>query len=539
MASAMPVFVVILVGVVAWGVGGYAPWAMLVLQVTSVALAGWLIAGVVFGTPSGERERNVAIARSLRRRRGWLGLGAGNVDVEILAPDDDPDVDDARSHEPARARGSGIFFLGGYPFRRTGVGFIVLALTLWMVLSLLPLAASWLGVVSPTALSFRNEIAALTAREPVTSAPWSVTPFLSYQDILLWIAYLSLFWVSYHIAASSRGMRRLTTGLFAVGIASGAYGLVQWLTIAGGSLGEGPPAGGLMATGSFGNRNHYAFFQEMVLLVSLGWVLGHWNDTARWAGDRIARQEARARTILVLVGVACIALSLLFSLSRSGISFAAAGGAAFLLMYRTGAATRPLRKVVPVLAALGLCLLASAWWFGLDPVVSRFELVPQDLRIDEDTRVTVWRDSLGAVEDFWLTGSGLSSFQYVYPIYRSFGGRRFYSWAHNDYLQIAIELGLPGLVLTGIIIAWIVRRAHRIRTELRDRPTWDHLHAGYCAAALTIALHSFTDFGLHLPANAALFSVVVGVVTGLSPDRASRRRGRVRKKKLRRSAPLG
>ena len=64
-------------------------------------------------------------------------------------------------------------------------------------------------------------------------------------------------------------------------------------------------------------------------------------------------------------------------------------------------------------------------------------------------------------------------------------------------------------------MAAVAYRSWRVRQTLEDRPALLHLHAGYLAALVALALHSFTDFGLHLAANAALLSVIVGVSVGL------------------------
>jgi O-antigen ligase len=159
-----------------------------------------------------------------------------------------------------------------------------------------------------------------------------------------------------------------------------------------------------------------------------------------------------------------------------------------------------------------------AIWIGIDPVVSRFELVPEEWEAEQG-RSQVWMDSLEAAGDYWLTGSGLSSFRYVYPGYRSFGGRVFYSWAHNDYLQALIELGVPGFLLILWIMAGVWNGARHVRHRLSGNLPLLHLHAGYCAAAVAVALHSFTDFGLHLAANGALLAVIVGVVLGMGGGR--------------------
>ena len=500
-----PFAVAALVAVTAWGVGGYEPWASLFLELGALLLGGWLFASVLFRTSREDRQRFLAVRRSQKK---------GTTEVEILEPSSS-----ISTSVPYRDP----FYWMGYPFRRNGIGFLLVLATLWVALSLVPLPAAALALLSPNALAVWSEAEALLGRE-LAFAPWSVTPYLTFQDLLLWIAFVLVFVVAHHTVASRRGVRRLTVCLVLLGVASGAYGLVQWLTV----LGGGGASEGFQASGSFGNRNHYAFFQEMLLLVGLGWLSMRWHEGPRRAADRAEAQEAKARASLVGLGVALIGLSLLFSLSRSGIAFAAAGGAFFLFLTRRARGT--------FLAVAG-GLLAAALWIGIGPVVSRFEVIPDELS-GEAGRTTVWRDSLGALGDFWLTGSGASSFQYVYPMYRSFGGRRFYSWAHNDYLQVGIELGLPGLALVAALLFSIVRRARTVRRDLLESgSSLAQLHAGYCAAALAVAFHSFTDFGLHLPANAALFGVILAAVTGMAPSASARKPPGEKRALLRRTPP--
>ena len=491
MLGALPFALVALVGVVAWGVGGYAPWAALALELGAFALFAWLTGAVLLATTAEARARYLSLAKRQGRQ---------SEDVEILTP----------SRSSAEGPFREPYYVLGFPFRRMGAVVWLGLLTVWAAGSLVPIPPSLLSVVSPRAFALRGEAASLTGAT-LGWTPTSVTPFLTSQDLLLWVAYALLFVVTYHVSDSPKAVRRLSLSLLFLGAASGVFGLVQWLT----ALANGGSEG-LMATGSFGNRNHYAYFQEMLALVAAGWLAYSWDRAGRGSRDRRAAQEAKARAALLGLALAATGLGLVFSLSRSGIVCAVVGLGAFVLFSRERGSTSHRRPLV-----LALALAAALLWIGIDPVVERFQLVGSDIT-DDEGRAAVWRDSLAALPDFWLTGSGLSSFSYVYPIYRSFGGRRFYSWAHNDYLQLGIELGFPGILLALALIAWMVRRAHRARERLGRDPALLKLQAGYLGALLAVSLHSFTDFGLHLPANAALLAVIAGVATGMSPSRRKR-----------------
>lgn len=85
-----------------------------------------------------------------------------------------------------------------------------------------------------------------------------------------------------------------------------------------------------------------------------------------------------------------------------------------------------------------------------------------------DTRTVIWGRAVWALQDFPLTGVGLGAFRRVvpvlYPLYDQVEDRDV-THAHNQFLQVALDVGVPGLVayialLVGCgTVAWTVYRA--------------------------------------------------------------------------------
>jgi O-antigen ligase len=405
-------------------------------------------------------------------------------------------------------------FLLGLPIRRTGLLAPLALLTLWIALSLVPLSRPLLSSLSPEAASLRADVERLLDSAP-SAAPWSLAPYPSLRGLWIWLAVLGLFYASLRSVRSREGVLRLGFGLVLLGAASGVLGVAGFFTDLRTAHGQASEA--LRATGSFGNPNHYAAFQSMLLLSSLGYFA--WLRERGQKGPRgRARDRANEGGLAGIAGLAILllALGLLLSLSRSGIAFAVA--AIFVFVQLTGGASRAgsRRASRRALLALALAIAGVALWIGVEPLVGRFTGIGDEWDM-EATRIQVWRDSAPAALDYWLTGSGLSSFRYVGARYRSFGGRIFYSWAHNDYLQLGIELGLPGLLLLSWFSIAVVRAARRVRSDLEPDVPLRALHAGFTCAVVALSLHSLTDFSLHLPANLALFAVLLGAVVGTDP----------------------
>ena len=95
------------------------------------------------------------------------------------------------------------------------------------------------------------------------------------------------------------------------------------------------------------------------------------------------------------------------------------------------------------------------------------------------------------------------------------GAARFYAYAHNEYAQVAADLGLVGLALLAVLLAALGRLLWRSRPTQGTRRPW----AGVVAAAVAFAVHGGLDFVWHLPAVVLAVTVLAGtVVPSPTPD---------------------
>ncbi len=87
-------------------------------------------------------------------------------------------------------------------------------------------------------------------------------------------------------------------------------------------------------------------------------------------------------------------------------------------------------------------------WLGLDPVLNRLSNLSPGARYD------VYLDTINMAKDFPVYGTGMGTFQYIYPGYKTLQSQLYYDHAHNDYLELISDSGLVGfvIVLSGVIM---------------------------------------------------------------------------------------
>jgi len=267
------------------------------------------------------------------------------------------------------------------------------------------------------------------------------------------------------------------------------------------------------ATGTYINRNHYAGFLEMIVPFSLAWVFYEYAKfrDARASGINFRNWIAKSaiqRLVLSLAVSVVLSVALVFSRSRMGILAAASS---MLIIFALVVISRFHGRMGSFLAAtfivLSICLAA---WIGPGPIVSRFQTVNEEYSLGGQSRLSMWRDALPLIKQHPWLGTGLGTFPIAYTSGQTAFLSQFVNHAHNDYLELAADLGIPAaLVLFGSIL-FILGRA--IRSFLTGERDFDRIVALGCVGSIVaILLHSFADFNLYIPANALLFSAILGL----------------------------
>jgi O-antigen ligase len=138
-----------------------------------------------------------------------------------------------------------------------------------------------------------------------------------------------------------------------------------------------------------------------------------------------------------------------------------------------------------LVAASGIALLVEAPG-PIDEALERFEA-------QDDPRRYIWDDASYSARRYWPMGAGMGTFDEVFQVDESLENLSYRTAgrAHNDYLELAIEAGIPGLALAGLWLALIGWLSWRARLSSQRWMAW----AG-SSFLLAIALQSITDYPL-------------------------------------------
>jgi len=206
--------------------------------------------------------------------------------------------------------------------------------------------------------------------------------------------------------------------------------------------------------------------------------------------------------------------------SRAGLA-AGVVGAALLLVLRW---PRVALRVAPILIVAGAALAWRVNWAQAGDALLAAGTVG-----GLDVRMEIWSRALYIAQDFAFTGLGFGCFEPVvelmYPLFLVRAGTT--THAHNLFLQVAVDLGLPGLVaylsLLGLT-GYMLLRASRATTATPGAQTLGTMSRACLAAGLGMLLHGLLDSAAWGNKGAAIPWVVLALAVPLF-ERAVFRQG--------------
>ncbi len=341
----------------------------------------------------------------------------------------------------------------------------------------------------------------------------SFEPYATHTHFLILLTCFIAFYFAQVVSQDRRRRQFLIGALVALGTFEAFYGLVQYLSgwqqifayVKKFDLEE--------ATGTYINRNHYAGFLEMILPFSLAFVFYEYAKLRGDHGSKVSigslmAKSAAQRLIWALAVSVVLCAALIFSRSRMGILAAATS---VLVIFALVAISRFHRRTGSLLAAAFIILSSClAVWIGPGPIVSRFQTVNEEYSLGSQSRISMWRDALPLIKHHPWLGTGLGTFPIAYTGGQTAFLGQFVNHGHNDYLELAADLGIPAaLILFGSVLFILARS---IRSFLSGERDFERIVALGCVGSIVaILLHSFADFNLYIPANALLFSTILGL----------------------------
>jgi len=259
---------------------------------------------------------------------------------------------------------------------------------------------------------------------------------------------------------------------------------------------------------TFVNQHHFASFLVMTTAMTLGLL---------FAGS--TKPDKR---LLLIIAAILMGLGIVFTSSRGAlISLVAVLGLLSGLSFWSGSKShskshkRTYLKRVWVLVganvALVLFLLVSVAWIGGSDIALRSAGINNAAEYSSG-RLDFWANTLRITRDNPVLGTGLDTFDVAYTKYDTWNGLLRVNYAHNEYLQILSEAGIPGLACVVAFIFLLFRQSLRIIGS-SIHPFRRGVAAGALAGCFGIMVHSFFDFPLRTNANMFCFLLFAVLAT--------------------------
>ncbi|MCX7872305.1 MAG: O-antigen ligase family protein [Verrucomicrobiae bacterium] len=327
--------------------------------------------------------------------------------------------------------------------------------------------------------------------------------YVARTELIQVIFYMGLFFAFLNNLHRRRAITTVLAILLTLGTLISIYAMYQYMTRSEFVLVFPKPAQYAgRASGTYICPNHLAGFLAMVLPVGVSLLLS-------------GRMSYIAR-ILVGYSVLMMTAALRVTVSRAGW-FAAGAGVFFVVvaLLHKRRFWLPVTILAMILIFVGLYLYSHSFTAKKRVEENRL-LVP-----DENRRILYWRGAIDVFKQSPVFGVGPGHYDYRYRQVRQplnvAQGRP--GWVHNDYLNTLVDYGVVGFSIILIVLAVLVYTAvqswNSVKRRIESGKTSNKgsIMLGVAGGLVGLGVHSFFDFNMHIPANAAIAIVFIAILT--------------------------
>lgn len=252
----------------------------------------------------------------------------------------------------------------------------------------------------------------------------------------------------------------------------------------------------LFPFGSFISRNNFAAFMEMSLALPLGLIF--------------VGAVKRDKRLLYITAIALMGISLLLSGSRGGFVALIAEIIVMLILTTRAESRKKLALKIGLSVALIAAVIGGSIFVGGESSLSRLAEPSASKELTTD-RPYIWKVTLRVITHNMPFGAGLGTFATAYTPHDKHSGLERVEQAHNDFLQVAADAGIVGVII-GLFFLYRFFRIG-IRNSSGSNTYRRGIAVGAFSGCTAILVHSIFDFVLHTTAISVLFLTVLALLS--------------------------
>ena len=386
------------------------------------------------------------------------------------------------------------------------------------ILQFIPLSTGLISIISPNTAVLKTELLGdlSNADDVLKSMTLSFYPNATKHDLRLVLAVAGVFVVVLNVFRRPEQIKRLLVAITVIGCVIAAITLAQNIFGNGKIFWFVPTRYGGANSGPFVNHSNLGQFMNLSIGATLGLLCVKLHEA--FAGEKatpagiveyLISGSAKLLWLLIVVMGLCAA-AIFVSLTRGGVFSMLIAMAITTLLF---ASRWSLRNYSWIMVVMALVAFACILYVGFDAVYDRLASL-RDLDKAESGRMQILKDIWVAWGKFPIFGTGLGTHLVVYPMFDRSTITALAAHAENEYAQAAEETGLLGLgmlMIFGIIVCLnYVRNIRNTHSPIRLAAY------GLGFGLFAILIHSLSDFGQHLPANAILSAIFCALLLVLA-----------------------